>query len=62
MISLYDHANVICCKEEQGFSFYAHNVTEGKEKVSIFLKRVPKGKSNGWTSIQWITKIETRHC
>ena len=33
MISLYDHGYVICCKEKQAFSFYAHNVTEGKEKV-----------------------------
>ena len=31
MISLYDHGNVICCKEKQTFSFYAHNVTEGKK-------------------------------
>ena len=31
MISLYDHGNVICCNENQTFSFYAYNVTEGKK-------------------------------
>ena len=35
MISLYDHGNVICCKEKQAFSFYAYNVTEGKEKAGF---------------------------
>jgi len=33
IISLYDHGNVICCKAKQAFSFYAHNVTEGRHKV-----------------------------
>jgi len=44
MISLYDHGNVICCKAKQTFSFYAHSVTEGKEKVSIFFEAGSKRK------------------
>ena len=31
MISLHDHGNVICCKGKRTLSFYAHNVTKGKE-------------------------------
>ena len=61
MISLYDHGNVICCKEKQTFSFYAYNVTEGKKTRLYFLKQVSKGKLNEWKSylgIQDVSKLE----